>query len=392
VYSKAHVVISADHAADTSVGCFHEREVPQSAVINFNPAGAEAPSAIQVTLVNPHCEHPIFKGSFGSEPLSQCGWALQERVLSRRNLHYCRDQLYFECNHGILGENGCYVDRRFCDINKAYEPEAAKFRPPLHDGHRLLWNSVLREYGRRKLSRPTDKLPAMSGIARLFQERLGAEYVAGLWSDTLIEGLAWQCFKDRSPLDDAVHTGPSWSWAGYRGIAATGLRQDWKDSAEVLEWHVDHKDESKPYGEVKNAWIRLRAPLIKLVASDKRDTAHEARLKKAGLNPLPRLRTKYSNDEEGSIASPDNANDRTSEKWRELDLYVLLLGWYPGSEGGTCSRGGCSNDPCFGLVVTTVDQDHGTERMKRIGWMFLPGQEGLKARDEQENYTTVTLV
>ena len=392
VYTNAHVVISAEHASDKSAGCFHEREIPQSAVIKFNFADTEAPSEIRATLVSPYCEHPIFKGNFSSEPLSQRGWALQERVLSRRGLHYCRDQLYFECNHGILGENGCYVDRRFCDINKIYGPEDLKPMQPLHDGQRLLWNTVLREYGRRKLSRPTDKLPAMSGIARLFQGKFGAQYVAGLWSDELIEGLAWKGLKDRRPVDDEVYTGPSWSWASYDGIVTTGLRQDWKDTAEVLEWHVDPKDAANPYGEVKTAWIRIHAPVIKLVASEKRDAAHEARLKKVGLNPLPRLRTKYSDNEEGSVATPDYVTDQTAEEWRMLDLSVLLLGWVQTSEGGTCSKGRCANDPSLGLVVTAVDREQGTERMKRVGWMYLHGQEGIKARDEPGNYTTVTLV
>ena len=40
------------------------------------------------------------------EALSTRGWALQERLLSRRILHYASDQMYFECQEGILAEDG----------------------------------------------------------------------------------------------------------------------------------------------------------------------------------------------------------------------------------------------------------------------------------------------
>jgi hypothetical protein len=40
------------------------------------------------------------------EALSTRGWTLQERLLSRRTLHYSSDQMYFECQEGILAEDG----------------------------------------------------------------------------------------------------------------------------------------------------------------------------------------------------------------------------------------------------------------------------------------------
>jgi len=57
-------------------------------------------------------------GAFGelfapleNEPPSKRGWCLQERLLSRRVLHYATSQMFWECTHGILSEDGCFFPR-----------------------------------------------------------------------------------------------------------------------------------------------------------------------------------------------------------------------------------------------------------------------------------------
>ena len=40
------------------------------------------------------------------EPLNKRGWTLQERYLSPRVVHYGKDQLFFECKGGMIGEDG----------------------------------------------------------------------------------------------------------------------------------------------------------------------------------------------------------------------------------------------------------------------------------------------
>lgn len=87
-----------------------------------------------------------------------------------------------------------------------------------------------------KLAKSTDKLPALCGFASLFTRRLGAEYVPGLWSDVLIEGLACQDLGSGKISSEACsgYIGLTWSWANYDGIAVTGVRRNnLKDAAEI---------------------------------------------------------------------------------------------------------------------------------------------------------------
>lgn len=51
--------------------------------------------------------------------------------------------------------------------------------------------SLLVSYNYRALTQPLDKLPALSGLARFFQNHLQDRYVFGMWEKTLHRELAW---------------------------------------------------------------------------------------------------------------------------------------------------------------------------------------------------------
>jgi len=399
IYSNAHIVIAVNHAKDSSVGCFHDRP-PRATCLVEIPGYTGKMHAV---LLYTNDEWKIMNGEFQGEALTERGWALQERVLARRILHYNTRQMYFECDHGLVGEYGCNGKNRFnIDLEKA----------DIDEWHNLLW-----AYGNRKLTKATDKLPAMSGLARLFEKRLKAQYVAGLWSTNLIEGLAWQCLgKEKQAMaQDGKYIGPSWSWAGFDGIAATGKRKGWKDIAEVQEWNVQLKTEANPYGEITGAWIRIHAPLIRLVHSEEEVTEHEIRLRRAGLQPFPRFRTPHSDEDQ--VVSLDNAHSLKSEEWRSWNIQVLILGGYPYRHGNWGKDQMISKEPedekkenkvveeenssgedlipqtfglCFGLVL----DNRGTENqgVKRVGWMFLNSEEVAKAIEEKKDWSTVKLI
>lgn len=394
VYSNAHIIIAANRSNDCDRGIFHTRAARPSTVFKL-PGGKDEVHAMLLFPSDQSMAWPATE--FPNEPLTKRAWALQERVLGKRVIHYNDRQIYFECDQGIFAEDGSHQERH-CRLNDGLFPSHELQTSPdsLSDykADLRLWYGLVRAYGRRELSKATDKMPAISGLARLFHRRLGGDYVAGLWSKAIIEGLAWQGLGDGAPASRDQYVGPSWSWTGYAGIGATGLRPGWVDVAEVLDWHVDLKHEANPYGEVKDAWLRIRGPAIQLRHSTMESNEHEVSLGRAGLRPLPRVCTPHSECEEGVVMKTDDEEMITTSEWKSWRIEVLILGGYEkdrrqesqSEEDGA----GQAMRSFYGLVVRNAG-DEG-EKMQRIGWMFLDGEEGSKIQEDAQNWKTVTLV
>jgi hypothetical protein len=101
------------------------------------------------------------------------------------------------------------------------------------------WFWAIQGYSRRHLTNPTDKLPALSGLAQnVFHPRraTGGCYLAGLWSNDILRQLLWENGEDRvasfceanympfsslrtiTKLSKATaYRAPSWSWVAYDG-------------------------------------------------------------------------------------------------------------------------------------------------------------------------------
>ncbi|KAI1332532.1 HET-domain-containing protein [Xylariaceae sp. FL0255] len=325
IYSGADLVIAADRASDSHQGCFSKRSLRPSKRMDLTGYAND----VYVQAVYVSDETGFASNKLQNDPLSSRAWALQERVLARRILHFSERQMYFEFHEGIVSEDGGVQRDRFCNISNPLSTEET--RNSLGTPDQRMWELLVWQYGERKLTRATDKFPAMSGLARVYEKKLKAKYVAGLWDNNLITGLSWQGLGNRAPEADSMeYIGPSWSWASFGGIAATGRGEEWTDISEVLEWHVKPKTEANPYGELKEAWIRLRGPMAALAPAKKVKTEHEARLQRAGISPLPRVQTVYHDpeDEEGAFLKLDYEEIEKSGRWKELGLHVLLLAGY----------------------------------------------------------------
>lgn len=396
VYSNAHIVIAVNRSDDCNGGIFHSRTARPNKVFKL-PGGADDVHAM--LLFQSDQQTAFTSGEFPGEPLSRRGWALQERVLAKRIIHYNARQIYFECDQGVFAEDGSHRKERHCKLNDRLSPAPEDPSPlgslPDYKADLQLWYGLVWSYGRRKLSKPTDKLPAISGLARLFHERIGGQYVAGLWSKAMLEGLAWQALGERAPASRDQYIGPTWSWASYAGIGATALNPGWVAVAQVLDWHVDLKHAANPFGEVGDAWVRVRGPAVQLRHSALESNEHEAGLRRAGFRPLPRVCTPYSESENGSIMKTDHADVTATSEWKEWRMEVLLLVGNKKGRGQESRSAGGGADEAFdsfmGLVLKSAgDEQEG--KMQRIGWLILEGKEGFKIREDEKNWKTVTLV
>jgi hypothetical protein len=113
-------------------------------------------------------------------------WALQERVLSPRVVHFAEDQLYWECSEGLESEDGL---RSF------------PVRPSIGvDGHGgdwneslgRLWQTLVEDYNRRLMANEADKLVAISGIVSTLADIVEDKYYAGIWESRLWSDLLWR--------------------------------------------------------------------------------------------------------------------------------------------------------------------------------------------------------
>lgn len=96
IYANAVCTISASSPADPFDGCFSKRDpFDQDCLLR-----AEGDSAIvaRSPLRGSAALDDMFQNLVNSEPLNSRGWAFQERMLSRRLLHFCKGIVLFECN------------------------------------------------------------------------------------------------------------------------------------------------------------------------------------------------------------------------------------------------------------------------------------------------------
>jgi hypothetical protein len=197
------------------------------------------PSGIFARMRDGHILHYLFaRENFPSYPadhLASRAWVFQERLLSTRVVSYTSSELVWECrtvarcqcnsitDHGtnhIMSKltAGMWPDEDEGlnhSFKVAFEDSISVSRTP----EELLeaWMSVVFHYTPLYLSYPSDRLPALSGLAKLFQEdgRLGT-YAAGLWSAYISRLISWDV--GLKPLRrPALSSAPTWSWASVIG-------------------------------------------------------------------------------------------------------------------------------------------------------------------------------
>ena len=221
--------------------------------------------------------------------LSRRGWGLQERVLSPRILHYDSKMIYWECSKGNIAADGTVeaghpieketfpILDRFLRLIHSDNPE-----PPVEDMQSAYteWHSIVAVYTRRNLTKVSDKLPAISGVASVFQQMTRANYLAGIWDVDIHRGLLWQLPLDvnsRWVAKSKAERKPSWSWISTEGT--TCVQPDWyiKDlrasdpnNMELLSYRIELVNEQNPFGEVVSGKIEVRG-LVRRVIPFQRD-------------------------------------------------------------------------------------------------------------------------
>lgn len=202
VYSKSFCNISAAWATDSSKGLFSNR----------NPTSLHRTEVdLHVEGHTPACERYTLsdiKQMWGREllraPLNRRAWVLQERLLAPRILHFCRHELLWECCEKEASES--YPIEipprgwRSAPNLKRLEPSSQLVRDareaaglgvdPMYLKHQVWWH-IVESYSKCLLTRTTDKLVAISGVAKYMKSILEDQYLVGMWARYLPSELLW---------------------------------------------------------------------------------------------------------------------------------------------------------------------------------------------------------
>lgn len=155
----------------------------------------------------------VDRTKYYQRPLMHRAWGLQERLLSPRYLHFNRHEMIWECKEEV----GCECGSR--SVLKI------AMKQSFHAGFYCLedidetWRQLVTAYSMLNLTKESDKLPALSGLAAKVAavRKPDSHYLAGLWSDSIYHDLLWQVPGSTMYPPVAGRTAkwraPTWSWA-----------------------------------------------------------------------------------------------------------------------------------------------------------------------------------
>lgn len=185
------------------------------------------------------------------------GWILQEHLLSTRVLYSTQWGMLWECQEAVFDETmESHLQpkeflHQYRSIRRVLSATVAPDSQPPDGGKgkakasettiesllevygsttpRGVWFDVVESFTARKLTEFKDRLPAISGVAKIFAASFDSDYIAGLWKDNFISELAWSWSDHIQPedcltIDERISKfltpgenfqAPSWSWASF---------------------------------------------------------------------------------------------------------------------------------------------------------------------------------
>ncbi|OAL07385.1 HET-domain-containing protein [Phaeosphaeriaceae sp. SRC1lsM3a] len=255
-------------------------------------------------------------------PVNTRGWVLQERLMAGRVLHFCQDQVAWECCEFEAAEGLPANTPNFqVTVDGIREGSRLKALRNLAEGKRLrrlrfrdtgdpdphlrpeiysleLWRRIVEVYSKTAVTNDKDKLIALSGMARWMSRRVAksdiparlqyanpyqanenavvktTQYIAGLWAWNLASQLLWYVEPKFQAIDDSFHhpttaptsyRAPSFSWASINADKGNGIRYAEVTDQDLLitidQASVEPKSGSDEFGLLESAEVVILGQL-----------------------------------------------------------------------------------------------------------------------------------
>lgn len=220
IYANSYFTIAATCAEQSDDGFLRPRNLERVSIPFRLNSASEIDGNIyfrnQSDLLRDHQSYIL------ESPLLKRAWVLQETLLSRRTVHFSSKQIYWECRCAFYAEDGMTEDADCRQHAHEFLNTISMLRGRIHSEQLAemffrSWGSILSWYSNLSMTRPSDKLPALSGLASLAESALRCRYLYGIWNVNLPYGLFWHPVN-RPMIQATEWRAPSWSWAALEGV------------------------------------------------------------------------------------------------------------------------------------------------------------------------------
>lgn len=134
-----------------------------------------------------------------------------------------------------------------------------------------IWQTISGVYSAMQLTKPTDRLPALSGIATKYHESTGSRYLAGMWERDLLPQLCWQATtlateSQRLTYPYHQYLSPSWSWVSISQPVIYNMNylQSRIEPGVVVSDVQCEVPGLNPFGQVTKGHLRLRGKITQI--------------------------------------------------------------------------------------------------------------------------------
>lgn len=160
-----------------------------------------------------------FDNDVGKALLNTRAWVLQERVLSRRIIHFSINHTYFECGQGVNCES---LTRMSSQVRMQYFQMDPRFPNRLLESGRQraieFIHLLLQNYTNCGITQKTDRVVAVSGLEARIARALKSGKRFGIFERLLHRNILWQRTREKTErINYGDQKVPSWSWMAYDG-------------------------------------------------------------------------------------------------------------------------------------------------------------------------------